>query len=56
MTDLGPEIARARRQTLADLPRRSARRHPHKLAIVCGDGAQATRWTFADFDAVVVFA
>ena len=39
----------ARRQTLSDVIRRSARRHPDKLAIVCGD----TRWTYAEFDAVV---
>ncbi|NML43959.1 acyl-CoA synthetase [Ramlibacter sp. G-1-2-2] len=38
-----------RRQTLADLLHRSAQRHPAKTAIVCG----ATRWTFAEFDAVV---
>ena len=38
----------ARRQTLADLLRRSARRTPGKLAIACGD----TRWTYAEFDAV----
>jgi len=37
-----------RRQTLADLLRRSAKRFPHKPAIVCG----ATRWTFAEFDEV----
>jgi fatty-acyl-CoA synthase len=36
------------RQTLADLLRRSARRSPDKLAIVCGD----TRWTYAEFDRV----
>jgi fatty-acyl-CoA synthase len=36
-----------RRQTLADLLRRSARRHPDKPAIVCGD----TRWTYAEFEA-----
>jgi len=36
------------RQTLADLPRRSARRTPDKLAIECGQ----TRWTFAQFDDV----
>jgi fatty-acyl-CoA synthase len=35
-----------RRQTLADLLRRSAKRDPTKTAIVCG----ATRWTFAEFD------
>ncbi|MGJ7511006.1 acyl-CoA synthetase [Variovorax sp. GT1P44] len=39
----------ARRQTLADLVRRSARRFPSKLAIVCGD----TRWTYAELDAIV---
>ena len=37
-----------RRQTLADLLHRSARRHPQKPAIVCG----ATTWTYAEFDAV----
>ena len=35
-----------RRQTLADLLRRSAKRAPAKAAIVCGD----TRWTYAEFD------
>jgi fatty-acyl-CoA synthase len=34
-----------RRQTLADLLRRSAARDPHKLAIACG----ATRWSYAEF-------
>ena len=38
-----------RRQTLADLLRRSAKRFPRKTAIECG----ATRWTFAEFDDVV---
>lgn len=38
----------ARRQTLADLLRRSARREPGKLAIACGD----TRWTYAEFDSI----
>jgi fatty-acyl-CoA synthase len=37
-----------RRQTLADLLRRSARRHPQRIAIACGD----TRWTYAEFDAL----
>lgn len=37
-----------RRQTLADLLRRSAKRFPHKTAIECG----ATRWSFAEFDGV----
>jgi fatty-acyl-CoA synthase len=38
-----------RRQTLADLLHRSAKRFPHKTAIACG----GTRWTFAEFDGVV---
>lgn len=42
-------ISIARRQTLADLVRRSARRFPSKLAIACG----ATRWTFAEFNVIV---
>ncbi|MBX3634955.1 MAG: acyl-CoA synthetase [Rubrivivax sp.] len=37
-----------RRQTLADLLHRSAARHPHKLAIACGD----TRWSYREFDAL----
>ncbi|WP_374249799.1 acyl-CoA synthetase [Thermomonas sp.] len=36
------------RQTLGDLLRRSARRHPDKLAIRCG----AVEWTYAQFDTV----
>ncbi|WP_374665933.1 acyl-CoA synthetase [Ramlibacter sp.] len=38
-----------RRQTLADLLHRTARRLPGKPGLICGD----TRWTFAEFDAVV---
>jgi fatty-acyl-CoA synthase len=38
--------ALTRRQTLADLLHRSAARHPHKLAVACGD----TRWTYGEFD------
>ncbi|HET8747224.1 MAG TPA: acyl-CoA synthetase [Ramlibacter sp.] len=38
-----------RRQTLADLLRRSAKRHPDKPAILCGE----TRWSFREFDAIV---
>ena len=34
------------RQTLGDLLRRSAARHPERLAIACGD----TRWSYAEFD------
>jgi len=37
------------RQTLADLLRRTAARHPHKPAIICG----ATGWTWSQFDALV---
>jgi fatty-acyl-CoA synthase len=39
----------ARRQTLADLLRRSATRMPDKAAVICGE----TRWTYAEFDRVV---
>ncbi len=38
-----------RRQTLADLLRRTALRTPHKPGIRCGD----TAWSWAEFDAVV---
>ena len=38
-----------RRQTIADLLHRTARRYPAKPGILCGD----TCWTFAEFDAVV---
>ena len=38
-----------RRQTLADLLRRTAQRLPHKAAVRCGD----TRWSYAEFDAIV---
>jgi fatty-acyl-CoA synthase len=37
-----------RRQTVGDLLRRSAARHPDKTAIVCGD----VSWTYAELDAV----
>ena len=37
-----------RRQTLADLLRRSAKRHPDKPAILCGE----TRWSLREFDAI----
>jgi len=36
------------RQTIGDLPRRTAARSPAKLAIACG----AVQWTYAEFDAV----
>ncbi|HNN34472.1 MAG TPA: AMP-binding protein, partial [Ottowia sp.] len=38
-----------RRQTIADLLRRTAQRLPAKLAVQCG----ATRWSYAEFDALV---
>jgi fatty-acyl-CoA synthase len=38
-----------RRQTIADLLHRTARRLPNKPGLICG----GTRWTFAEFDAVV---
>ena len=42
------DIAAIRRHTLGDLLHRSAARHPHKLAIACGD----VRWTYREFDAL----
>ena len=36
------------RQTIGDLPRRTAARSPAKLAVACG----AVQWTYAEFDAV----
>ena len=42
-------VQQARQQALGDLPRRTARRVPDKVAIVDGD----TRLTFAELDAVV---
>lgn len=41
-------ISRARRQTLGDVLRRSARRFPGKSAIECG---AHIRWTYGEFDA-----
>jgi fatty-acyl-CoA synthase len=38
-----------RRQTIADLLHRTAKRYPAKQGLVCG----GTHWTFAEFDAVV---
>ncbi|MET0698051.1 MAG: acyl-CoA synthetase [Mycobacterium sp.] len=42
-------IARARSHSLGDIPRRSARRYPDKVAIIDGD----VQLTFAEFDALV---
>jgi fatty-acyl-CoA synthase len=38
-----------RRQTIADLLHRTAKRYPNKPGLICGD----THWTFEEFDAVV---
>jgi fatty-acyl-CoA synthase len=38
-----------RRQTIADLLHRTAKRYPNKPGLSCGD----THWTFEEFDAVV---
>jgi fatty-acyl-CoA synthase len=38
-----------RRQTIADLLHRTAKRYPRKTGLICG----ATHWTFAEFDDVV---
>jgi len=42
-------IAQARRQTLADLLRRSARRFPSRMALEFGE----LRWSYAELDAIV---
>ena len=44
-----PEVQQARVQGIADLLRRSALRHPAKLALVSGE----VRWSFAEFDEAV---
>ncbi|MCV7229526.1 acyl-CoA synthetase [Mycolicibacterium komossense] len=48
-TDLDALIARARSHSLGDVPRRSARRQPDKIAIIDGDVVL----TFAEFDQLV---
>jgi len=42
-------IASARRQTLGDLLRRSARRSPQRTAVMCG----GRQWSYAELDAIV---
>ena len=37
-----------RRQTIADLLHRSAKRYPQKTGLICG----GTSWSFAEFDVV----
>ena len=50
MMDFNPEaLARIRAQSFGDIPRRTARRLPHKPAIIDGD----VTLTFAEFDAAV---
>lgn len=50
MMDFNPEaLARIRSQGIGDIPRRTARRLPHKPAIIDGD----VTLTFAEFDAAV---
>jgi fatty-acyl-CoA synthase len=46
---MNDEIARTRRQTLDDIPRRSARRFASRTAVIDGD----TSLTFAEFDASI---
>ncbi|MGV0652405.1 acyl-CoA synthetase [Mycolicibacterium thermoresistibile] len=46
MDDLHAVVASARGHALGDIPRRSARRHPDKVAIIDGD----VTWTFAEFE------
>jgi fatty-acyl-CoA synthase len=46
---LSPLVQEARQQTLGDLPRRTARRSPDKIAVIDGE----TRLTFAELDAAV---
>ncbi len=48
MSDVAERIRLARQQSIADTLRRSARRHPDKPAILCGDVA----WSYAEFDAL----
>jgi fatty-acyl-CoA synthase len=50
-TDLDAVIALARSHTLGDIPRRSARRQPDKVAII--DDANGVVLTFAEFDNMV---
>lgn len=49
MPDHAEQIARIRAHTIGDIPRRTARRLPHKAAVIDGD----VTLTFEEFDAVV---
>ena len=46
--DIAKQIKLARQQSIGDLPRRSARRYPDRIAIRCGQ----VSWTYAQFDAL----
>ncbi len=46
MSAISPAV---RRQSIADILRRTALRLPRKTGVICGD----TRWTYAEFDALV---
>src|ERR1700754_2701567 len=46
--DISSTILRAREHSIGDLLRRSARRHPDKTAVICGE----VSWTFAEMDAI----
>jgi fatty-acyl-CoA synthase len=41
-------LSKAREHSIGDLLRRSARRKPNKIALICGN----VRWTFAELDAI----
>lgn len=49
MSDLHAVLASARSHALGDIPRRPARKYPHKIAIIDGD----VSLTFADFEHLV---
>ena len=49
MDDLQAVLASARSHALGDIPRRSARKHPDKVAIIDGDVSM----TFAEFERLV---
>src|SRR5689334_10491727 len=49
MNDIATTSAAIRQHTLGDFLRRTAKRVPTKLAIVCGE----VRWSYAEFDRVV---
>src|ERR1700761_4021482 len=46
--DISSTILRAREHSIGDLLRRSARRHPDKTALICGE----VSWSFAEMDAI----